>query len=196
MKTLLSGVLLFVSLILAACETTNSIPYKASTTNIIAIQQATGAKGSKVSVGSVELAPGVDESPLCRLAGPIKVSPGKTPSQYIKEAFIEELFAAQAYDPNSANVVTATVEKLAFSSISPASWTIGLKIKSTTSPNGYSASVDYKFNTSFTAYGACKNVADAFGPAVQELLKQVVTNPGFPALTGGSVLASGSSDKH
>jgi hypothetical protein len=172
------------ALILAGCETTNSIPYKASTSNIISIQQATSAKGLKVSVGDVALAPGVDESPTCRLMGPVKVAPGKTPAQYIKEAFIEELFAAQAYDPKSPNVVTASIDKLVFSSISPASWTIGLKVKSSKSTGGYPAAVDYKFDTSFTAYGACKNVADAFGPAVQELLKQVVTSPGFAELVG------------
>ncbi len=41
---------------------------------------------------------------------------------------------------------------------------------------------NYRFDTSWSAYSACKNVADAFGPAVQELLHQVVTNPQFAKL--------------
>jgi len=47
---------------------------------------------------------------------------------------------------------------------------------------GYTVSVNYGFDTSWDAYSACKNVADAFGPAVQELLKQVVSHPQFASL--------------
>lgn len=39
--------------------------------------------------------------------------------------------------------------------------------------------VKYKYDTSFDAWSACKNVADAFAPAVQELLGKVVSNPKF-----------------
>ncbi|MDP9065845.1 MAG: hypothetical protein M3O06_08290 [Pseudomonadota bacterium] len=60
-----------------------------------------------------------------------------------------------------------------------------MAVRSSSSP-GYSVSTKYDFGTSWTAYSACKNVADAFGPAVQELLKQVVDNPQFHALVSGS----------
>jgi len=167
--------------LVAGCETTNSIPYKASTANVISIQQSLQAQGKKVSVGSVTLAPGVEESPLCRLNGPVKVAPGKSLSQYIKDAFQEELFMAQVYQANAPTVIDGRLEALSFSSVSPASWNITMSVKSNTSP-GYTVSVKYPFETSWTAYSACKNVADAFGPAVQELLKQVVTHPQFSAL--------------
>jgi hypothetical protein len=165
----------------SGCETTNSIPYKASTANIITIQESLKAEGKKVSIGSVAMAPGVDESPLCRLMGPVKVAPGKTPSQYIKDAFQEELFAAGVYAPNAATVIDGTITNLSFTSVSPASWNITMAVKSNSSP-GYTVSTKYDFGTSFTAYSACKNVADAFGPAVQELLKQVASNPQFKTL--------------
>ncbi len=167
---------------LAGCETTNSIPYKASTSNIIAIQQTLQAEGKKVSVGKIDLAPGVEESPLCRLSGPVKVAPGKTLSQYIQEAFVEELFAAQVYQPNAASIIDGRLDALSFSSVSPASWEITMTVKSNVSP-GYTVAVKYPFSTSFSAFAACKNVADAFGPAVQELLKQVVTHPKFASLS-------------
>ena len=168
-------------LMLEGCETTNSIPYKASTTNIIAIQQSMAEQGKTVSVGNIEMAPGVEENPLCRLMGPVVVAPGKTLPQYIKDAFIEELFAAKAYSVNSPNVIDGRIEELKFSSVAPASWKITMMVKSNNSP-GYTVSVDYKFNTSWSAYSACKNVADAFGPAVSELLHQVVSNPDFSKL--------------
>lgn len=118
---------------------------------------------------------------MCRLMGPVKVSPGKTLPQYIKEAFQEELFMAQVYQADSNNIIEAKIEALSFSSVSPASWNITMSVKSNNS-NGYSVSVKYPFDTSFTAYSACKNVADAFAPAVQELLKQVVNDPQFISL--------------
>lgn len=166
--------------LLAGCETTNSIPYKASPGNVIAIQQS--LQSNKVSVGDVGMAPGVDDSPTCRMTGTVKVAPGKTPSQYIKDAFQEELLMAQAYAVNGAPI-EGRIEELSFSSVSPAYWQITMAVKSPVD-KGYKVSVKYPFDTSFTAMGACRNVADAFGPAVQELLKQVVTNPRFPALSG------------
>lgn len=167
--------------LLAGCETTNSIPYKASVTNVISIQQVLQEKGKKVSLGTISLAPGVEESPLCRLMGPVVVAPGKSLPTYIKEAFQEELFMAQVYSPNAPTVIDGRLEKLTFSSISPASWEITLSVKSNVS-EGYTVSTKYPFDTSYTAISACKNVADAFGPAVQELIKQVVTHPQFGSL--------------
>ncbi len=169
------------ALVLAGCETTNSIPYKASTANVITIQQTMQARGKKVSLGSTTVAPGIQESPLCRLMGPVKVAPGKTLPAYINDAFQEELFLAGVYQTNAPTVIDGRVEAMSFSSVTPASWTLSMSVKSNTS-SGYTVSINYPFDTSFTAYSACKNVADAFGPAVQELLKQVVNHPQFGAL--------------
>ena len=182
MKHLIAMGSIFVFLIaLSGCSTTNSIPYTASIGNIISIQQSLQSQGKKVSVGNINLAPGVEESPLCRLMGPVKVAPGKSLSQYIKDAFQEELFMAHVYDPKASTVIDGRIEALRFSSISPASWEITMSVKSNTSA-GYTVSVNYHFNTSWDAYSACKNVANAFGPAVQELLKQVVTHAQFSSL--------------
>ncbi len=170
------------AMVAAGCATTNSIPYKASTGNVIAIQQTLESSGKKVSVGNVSMAPGVEESPTCRLMGPIKVAPGKSLAQYIKDAFIEELFIAKAYAATSETVINAEIEGIKFSSVSPASWDIAMSVSSPGS-TGYLVSVNYGFDTSWDAYSACKNVADAFGPAVQALLGKVVTHPQFPDLT-------------
>lgn len=166
---------------IAGCETTNSIPYKASTSNVITIQQNLKAEDKKVSVGNISMAPGVEESPLCRLMGPVKVAPGKSLPQYIKDAFQEELFTAGVYAPDAPTVIDGTITALSFSSVTPANWNIAMAVKSNTSP-GYTVNIKYEYGTSWSAYSACKNVADAFGPAVQELLKQVVSNPQFKTL--------------
>ncbi len=168
-------------LAISGCETTNSVPYKVSTANVITIQQNLKAGDKKISVGNISMAPGVEETPLCRLMGPVKVAPGKSLPQYIKEALQEELFTAGVYAPDAPTVIGGTLTSLSFSSITPANWTIAMAVKSNTSP-GYTVSVKYEYGTSWSAYSACKNVADAFGPAVQELLKQVVSNPQFKTL--------------
>ncbi|WP_353191067.1 hypothetical protein [Pandoraea pnomenusa] len=179
-KTAIAIGMCFSALLLSGCETTNSIPYKASTSNVIAIQQA--LQPAKVSVADIKLASGVEENPLCRLMGPVKVAPGKTLPQYIKEALQEELFLAQAYDTKGP-AIEGSIDELSFSSVAPANWKISMTVKSAKSA-GYKVSVNFPFETSFTAISACKNVADAFGPAVQELLKQVVTNPQFATVAG------------
>lgn len=169
------------AIIASGCSTTNSIPYKASTSNVITIQQILQSKGQKVKLGAITMAPGIEESPLCRLQGPVRVAPGKSLPQYIQDAFQEELFMAKVYDPAALTVIDARIEALAFKSVSPASWTIRMAIRSNKS-EGYTVSVDYPFQTSWSAASACKNVADAFGPAVQELLKHTVSHPQFAAL--------------
>jgi len=168
-------------LALSACETTNSIPYKASPTNTIYFQNKLAAKNRKIAVGQITIAAGVDEKPDCRLLGPIVVAPGKTIRQYIKEALQEELLLAGSYDPASSTVIEAEIDELSVSSVSPASWKVGLRVRSNKS-QGYRVVGNYKFDTSFTAISACKNTADAFGPAVQELIKKMIEDKGFDEL--------------
>ncbi|WP_028227571.1 hypothetical protein [Paraburkholderia ferrariae] len=176
-----AGLVAATAVMLSGCQTTNSsVPYEVSTDNVIAIQQ--GLQSKKISVSNIELAQGVNEHLLCRLDGDVKVAPGKTLSQYIKEALQKELFTAQAYDPHGP-AIAGSIEELSFSSVSPAYWQITMHVRSQTSP-GYTVSVKYPFDTSWIAANACKNTADAFAPAVQELIKQVVTNPQFATLAG------------
>ena len=180
-KFIQAGVIVTLAIAAAGCSTTNSVPYKASTSNIIAMQTTYQPKGVKINLGEFATASGVEENLVCRLMGPVNVAPGKKLSTYIKEAIQEEMFAAQIYSPTSPNIVTGSIEKLAFSSVSPANWEISLRLASS-GATGYSVSTKYNFDTSFDAISACKNVADAFAPAVQELIKQAVAHPEFKNL--------------
>lgn len=172
---------LALALALSACETTNSFPYKASTGNVIAIQEALRVGGGKVQVGAVRMATGIDESPLCRLLGAVRISPGKSISTYVREALQEEIFASGHYDAGAPVIIEGTITELSFSSVAPASWTLAMTVK-TRRTEGYSVRTHFPFDTSWTATSACKNVADAFGPAVQSLLRAVVTDPRFAEL--------------
>lgn len=181
LKKIKSIIILSFVLTVVGCATTNSNSYKASTNNVITLQNNLKQNNIKVSLGSFALTNGTDDQFTCRMLGPLKVAPGKTIPTYIKEAFQEELFLAQSYDSNSKIVLEAQIDHLAFSSVSPAYWDISMRISSNNSA-GYTVAVKYNFDTSWDAFSACKNVADAFAPAVQELLKQVVTNQKFGEL--------------
>lgn len=176
-----NGLLALAAVLVAGCSTTNSIPYKASTSNVISLQNTMKQNNTKVSLGTFSMANGVDEEMMCRMLGPVKVAPGKTLSTFIKEAFQEELFLAQAYDSHAPTAIEGRIERLSFSSVSPANWEIAMRVSSNKSP-GYTVAIKYNYDTSFDAWSACKNVADAFSPAVQELLRQVVANPQFSQL--------------
>jgi hypothetical protein len=180
-KLLKVGLISVAAVLMVGCSTTNSIPYKASTSNIITLQNTLKQSNAKLNLGTFTLGSGVTEELMCRLMGPVKVAPGKSLSTYIKEAFQEELFLAQSFDTNAPVTIEGRIEKIAFSSVSPANWEITMRVSSNKSP-GYSVSIKYNYETSFDAWSACKNVADAFAPAVQELLRQVVANPQFSQL--------------
>jgi len=171
---------------LVACSTTNAVPYKASTSNVMTIKNVLATDGIKVRISSITAAPGVNEHPTCRMMGKVNVAPGKSPAQYIKEAFEEELFLAQAYSPEDGVSIKGEIQFLDFSSVSPADWQIKMNVSSENSP-GYSVEVKYQYQTSWDAISACKNVANAFGPAVQELIKNIVRHPQFKELTTNTI---------
>ena len=167
---------------LTGCETTSSIPYSASTENVLQFQSALSKSDIKVKLGDFEENTEIGEL-TCRLLGPIDVSRGKTRAEYIKDAMQSELFLAQAYSVDSEIMIEGRLDSLTFSSVSPASWEFGFTIYSNKS-KGYSVKTKYPFNTSYSAYSSCKNVADAFGPAVQDLINTIIIHPDFNQLTG------------
>lgn len=167
--------------LLAGCATTTSggAPYKASTHNVISIQEQAG--GAKVRLMDFTTAAGVSESPWCRANGPISIGSGKTPAQFIHDALQEELFIAHAYSPNASTMVSGRLDELSFSSVSPANWVISLTLSSSTGAS-YQIKNIYEYETSWAAINACKNVADAFAPAVQDTLKKAISDARFKTL--------------
>lgn len=174
--SLLFGVLL----ILTACDTTSSIPYKASMQNVISIQQVID-EDNKLSIGSVDYASGYEPNLLCRLLGELDVGNGKSVPQYIKAAFEEELFLAGRLAKNNEDEVNITITRLEFSTVTPAFWRIDLKVSSSSS-DWFAITSRNEFKTSFNAYSACRNATAAFGYAVQSALQRVVNHSKFGKL--------------
>lgn len=173
--TTICGSLLFLS----GCETVTSQRYQASTENVLKMQGEI-SKDQKVHLGEfTQNDSGV--ALTCRLSGPVDVSPGTSQAQYIKEAMRSELFMADVYDINSETIITGKLEELRFSSVSPAKWYITLSVSSGKS-EGYTVTTEYGFKTSFSAFGACKNVAETFPLAVQKTISDVISDPRFKSL--------------
>lgn len=166
--------------VLSGCSTTSGgTPYKASTHNVITIQEQ--AAGVKVRLLPFTAAADVSDSPWCRANGPISLGSGKSPAQFIHDAFQEELFMAQAYSTSAPTAISGRLDALTFSSISPANWEIAITLSSTTGAS-YQVKNRYEYETSWNAFDACKNVADAFAPAVQDTLKKAVSDARFKTL--------------
>lgn len=166
--------------LMSACETPTTQRYAISADNNLAIK-ALGVGG----IGIAPFAGPADFSANCRALGPMQVADGMSHTQYIQKAFEDELKVASAFAAAQPRVtLSAKVEKLEFSStraITGGSWTIDLAMRSS---NGKSIDVQeyYEFSSGFAAFEACRNTAEAFSRAVQNLVGKTLKHPGFQGL--------------
>jgi hypothetical protein len=174
------GLIAAVAATLSACETPTTQRYAVSANNNQAIKNL-GVAG--VNVGT--FTPPAGFSSNCRALGAMQVADNMTHSEYIRHAFEDELKIAGAYASANAHVtLTGTINKLEFSSshhLTGGYWDIDLALGST---NGRTMTVSehYEFDSGFAAPEACRNTAEAFSRAVQDLVGKAVTSPEFPIL--------------
>lgn len=152
----------------------NVSPYGASVQNVGAIRNY---NLKPVSVGRFASSKPGNASITCRAAGPVTVSPSF--EAYIEKAFIDELKLAGIYDPSSKFVITGKLEKVDFSSgITDGNWSFTLTLTNARNES-FTTKSSFGFSGSFMADKACQEVAQAFGPAVQNLVSDVVRDPMF-----------------
>ena len=169
-----------ISLLLAGCETPTTQRYGISADNVQAIR---ALNTSGVGVGAFTSATPFDSS--CRAFGPMQVADGLTHVEYIRRAFEDELKVAGAFASSSPRIVlTGTINRLEFSStrgLTGGSWTVELTL---TSSNGKALDVKeyYEFKSGFGANEACRNTAEAFSRAVQNVVGKAVGSAAFPSL--------------
>ena len=185
MSKILSGAALAAAaMLLVGCDTTSAVMgYAPSTTNVLAFQSALKPSGATVKVGDFTAGAGV-AAPSCRLAGALDVSQGKPLQQYVRDALQTELFTAQVYDGASPVTLKGNLDEVKVNTFGTGSWTLGLQVTSNRDPVGYHVSATREFKTSYSAIAACQNATNAFAPTVQDLLGQVINNPGFAKLVG------------
>lgn len=121
----------------------------------------------------------------CRGIGTMRLQDGATHAQYIRNALADELKVAGAYANHPARVtITGALVEIDSSSglgSNNGRWSMTLRLQSS---NGASltTSSDYNFRAGFAATAACNNVAQAFVPAVQDIIGKAVASPDFAAL--------------
>lgn len=174
-------ILLMLSVIsLSACSTFTPQRYNISADNNVALK-ATGI--GNVNVGAFSGPASFDRN--CRGAGPIAPPDNMSFEAYIQKALADELKVAGMFDDKAPKTtLTGALEKLDFSSsrgLTGGEWNIGLRINSS---NGKSLSVSehYEFESGFVADTACKQTAEAYLPAVQNLIGKAIKSPEFKTL--------------
>jgi len=172
MKIAFFALPLFVA-ILSGCAY-NVSPYGASVKNVESIKSN---NIKPVAVARFQSAKSGLASITCRAAGPVTVTPSF--EHYIEKAFIDELKLAGAYDPNSSIILSGKLEEVDFSSgITDGQWLFTLVVSNVRNEN-FTTKSTFGFSGSFVADKACQETAQAFGPAVQKLVEDVVRDPKF-----------------
>lgn len=165
---------------LNACSTFTPQRYSISADNNMALK-AIGV--GNINVGAFSGPSSFDRA--CRGAGPIAPPDNMSFEAYIQKALADELKVAGMYDDKAPKVtLTGAVEKLSFSSsrgLTGGEWDISLRVNSS---NGKSLSVSehYEFESGFIADTACKQTAEAYLPAVQNIIGKAIKHPNFKGL--------------
>lgn len=175
MKKLLT--LSALAILVSGCSTYSASRYSISADNVTALRS--------LSVKTLNVGPFTATTPgqteiMCRGVGPIKTPDGETFAEFIRKALLDELKIASSYSATAPVTITGNLDLIDFSSGS-GSWNLALTVKSS---NGKRMSVaeSYAYTTSFYGETACNQTAQAFMPAVQNLVGKVVRSQEFAAL--------------
>ncbi len=162
---------------ISGCSTYSASRYSVNTDNVVALR---ALNGKTVNVGAFTATKPGEKEIMCRGVGPIKTPDGEPFSEFIRKSLVDEMKIANVYSDTAPVTLTGNLDAMDFSSASGA-WNMALTVKSS---NGRSMTVSeqYSFTTSFYGETACNQTAQAFMPAVQNLIGKVVRSPEFAAL--------------
>lgn len=164
------------AIVLGGCSGIPVSQYGISIENVTAIKNS-GLKPVAV-LNFTSTKPGL--SSICCRTGSGVTTPDKSNYEsYIQEAITDELKLAGLYDPTSKIALQGHIEEIDFNSnVLAGKWVISLNLASTRNV-GYTTTATYEFSTNMMADIACLQVAQAFYPAVQNLLYKMVSDPRF-----------------
>lgn len=175
--------------LLNGCTSFYTSTYNSSADNVLAMR-AMDAKHGHIGVGPIRDQVHYENGDsntgiVCRnlgfiAAGPVSPSPtGITYSGYIRNALIMEMELAGIYSKTSQITITLTLTQLEYStSLSQGYWKINTYVSIGTK-QPFPVNEYYKFDASFSGGEACPQAANAFEPAVQELIHKIITNEVF-----------------
>ena len=111
----------------------------------------------------------------CRAVGPIKTPDGEPFSVFVQKALVAEMKTAHIYADDAPTVLTGSLDAIDFNTMSG-----GRRLSFTlVSSNGHSLSEteNYSFSSSYFGETACNQTAQAFMPAVQDLIAMELLKP-------------------
>jgi hypothetical protein len=138
------------------------------------------------SVSKVNISPftseAIHESINCRGSITIKTPNQNSFEEYIHNALISELKLAGLYDSNASLTINGHFEKLDSSSVvGDGKWMFVMRI-SADGKESFTVDSEYPFSCSWLGDRACQQVPQAFSPAVQKFIKDILNHPGFAAM--------------
>lgn len=189
-------ILICMSFIISGCAT---YPAKQYSLSADVSKQLMPTKSVSVSIDSFEDTS--SNSKMCRLAGHVEPPDNMSFEKYIHYALTDELKAAGMLEILRPKVnLKGVIEDLDFSTAirkedDKGEWIIRLKLISSNG-NSLTVSDKYKFESYFSARTACKSAAEAFMPAVQQLIGKIVTDQAFATLLTESTTSKFQTDPH
>jgi hypothetical protein len=166
-----------VAALLSGCSTYSASRYSISADNVTALRSL---DGKVVNIGAFSSSTPGQKEIMCRGVGPIKTPDGETFADFVRKALVDEMRIANAYSATAPVTLTGNLDAIDFSSNS-GNWNLVLTVKSSNGKS-MSASESYAFTSSFYGETACNQTAQAFMPAVQNLVGKVVRAPEFASL--------------
>jgi hypothetical protein len=140
--------------------------------------------GGNINVGLFKMAAEFDNS--CDItAGSVRMPDNLSFEGYIQKGLVDELKNAGMFDDATPKItLSGTVEELSVFSrrnIYTSTWKIGLRVDSS---NGKSVSVtdQFNFDAGPGSQADCQKIADAYMPAVQNILGKFINAPEFKSL--------------
>lgn len=177
-----NNLVIFTSVLLVILFTGCSVKapqYNSSADNVVELRKI----NSKLNVGKFT-ATVSEKKILCRLARTVTIANNMSFEEYIENAFVEDLKMADKYSSESNITISANLNKLSVSSglADTGYWKFDVTLSSS---NGRSFDIisEYIYETSFVGAIACnEHMPNAFKPAVQKLIKEILAHPKFKSL--------------
>ncbi|NVK21184.1 MAG: hypothetical protein HWD86_01580 [Kangiellaceae bacterium] len=166
--------------VFTGCSTYTVNTYSVSEKNINNLKNLSGATYKVHGMKSLE----ANNSIYCRGAGPVETPNKESFDDYLRNALNTELRIAGKYSENATVNLNGLIKKLDFrSSIGDGQWQFNVTIS-----NGEDITFDvestYDFSTNWVADKACQQVAQAFVPAVQQLIFDIISHASFKLIAG------------
>ena len=163
--------------VVSGCSTYSANRYSVNIDNVVELKKLQPAG---ISIGEFTSSGENRSQIMCRGVGPIKTPDDESFAEFIRNAFLDEFRLSEIYDAEGVVEITGNLDSIDFSS-GDGLWEMELTVSST---NGrvISVSENYAYKSSFYGETACNQTAQAFMPAVQNLVGKVISSSEFSGL--------------